>query len=114
MDPHKRPLRYLWDVLSGYGYRPEWSFGGLVLLIALASWGFHAIRPIPTSDATIGFQPVIYATDLALPLIDLRLAGSYAPSTTGTLWLMWLTVAAGWLFSGAFVAAVTGVFKSDD
>lgn len=65
-------------------------------------------------DPRVAFIPPLYAADLAIPLVDLRQAGDYQPRDLWAQWMMWATIGIGWFLSGAFLAAVTGIFKPDE
>ena len=109
-----RLLHRLWGIVSSYGYRPQRAILGLAVLIALSGFAFAFPEMQPTSDIRPQFWSALYATDLALPLVDLDVAESYQPRDGWAQWAMWATIAAGWFLSGAFLAAVTGIFKADD
>jgi hypothetical protein len=110
----RRLVRRLWGTVAAYGYRPQRAVWGLGLLIALAGLGFAFADMRPTTDVPPQFWSVMYAADLALPLIDLRQADSYQPENRWAQGLMYATIMVGWFLSGAFVAAVTGLFKPDE
>jgi hypothetical protein len=112
-----RILYHAWGLLSGYGYRP-WRTVWALLLLIVAGGVVFAFAPVSRLAVCQGDELVflsgVYAADLAVPLIDLKLASCYRPSSVvGQLW-MWANIGLGWFFSGAFVLAVSGLFRPPD
>lgn len=112
----RRPLRLLWGAASAYGYRPWRAIGVLGVLILLAGIVFADTPMTTLTDAGkhVTFIPWLYAAGLAIPLVDLRQAEDFQPQALWAQWFMWATIAAGWILSLAFAAAVTGIFRPDD
>ncbi len=80
----ERSIGWLLKVTSDYGYSPARAFGWLALHICcgalLASW-LHAqgILDLAQTDAkpSIGFNPLVYAIDAAIPIVNLDQDGVF-------------------------------------
>ena len=65
------------------------------------------------------FQPVAYAADLLVPLVDLGQEAAWAPSTSRSdwgralWWVRWLAKAVGWVIAALAAAAITGVIRRE-
>ena len=133
-----RLRRVLFGWTIGYGYRP-WRvllflaplFVGLALFVALApanstepaqAWMVTAATDddITAADDCDGggpcLQPVVYALDTILPVIDFGQADDWtvnrSPDWAWTLAaLVWVSVAAGWLFGILLAAAAGGLVR---
>jgi adhesin HecA-like repeat protein len=108
----------LLDALVGYGYR-TW-LGGLWLLgFLLAGWAIFAhsyptqMTPAkPPGDPLPRFQPLIYALDTLLPVVDLHQQDNWMPHGLAQWWA-WASTLAGWLLTATLAAALTGLIKKD-
>jgi hypothetical protein len=117
--------------LVDYGYSPAKALVPIVIIIAFGAWMFQqaAERQIitPTSTpVTIGethypypdFDPILYSVDVFLPIVDLHQEDSWIPNTGKDggepyLYYMAFHIAAGWFLTTLFVAAVSGLVKTD-
>jgi hypothetical protein len=77
------------------------------LIVSLRSDSFAAEKP----DATGAPQPLIYAADTFLPIVDLGEAGRWMP-TDWTRWVEWAVVLLGWALSTIFVAGFTKIVRT--
>ncbi|MGH8886251.1 MAG: oxidoreductase, partial [Egibacteraceae bacterium] len=121
-----RPAR-LWsrllEVTVGYGYQPWRALWWLAGFVAVGALLFaHAYPQALTATAPAGqlpvFQPVVYALDVLLPIVDLRQQDFWIPNAArpwGWAYLgwFWLSIAAGWVLTTAVAAAVAGLLKTD-
>jgi hypothetical protein len=120
----RRSAHRLWGWATAFGYRPQRAVWLLVALLIAASvfytWaaGEQALTPTDrgvaatTSECTTAyecFQPVLYAVDVMVPIVNLGqrdawtpnpAAGEAARAVTVTLVLV------GWTLTAAFIAAV--------
>ena len=108
----------LLDALVGYGYR-TWLAGLWLFAFVLAGWFvFDRAYPAhmtPTAKPTEpqpDFQPMLYALDTLLPVVDLRQQNYWIPQG-GAQWWAWASIMAGWVLTTAVVAALTGLLKRD-
>jgi hypothetical protein len=110
----RKPLHWVWGMLAGYGYRPWLS---VVYLIGLVAVGAFRLFPIdamqPIHDARFAYQSWVYSMDISIPFITFGMADEWFPDPS-RVWLLWLATALGWFLSGAFIAAITGIFKPQD
>jgi hypothetical protein len=112
-----RAWSWLLDGLVGYGYRTWqaalWLVGALiassVAISAAYPQQFTAAAP---SQPVPDFQPVIYALDALLPVVDLYQQAAWIPQGW-VRWVVWSAVLAGWILTTAVVAALTGLLKRD-
>jgi hypothetical protein len=106
LHPAARLWGYLQDAAVGYGYRPARALGWLTLLAAILTT-YTAVRPpLPTSNSSPSFNPLIYAIDVLLPILNLGQQNSYTPVGAGR-WITWLVTLCGWVLASAVVTAVT-------
>lgn len=113
MDNGPRKLWYkLFDLTVRYGYRPERAAligGATVAAFAICLARTDSLIPgqdAPSSDP----QPVMYALDVFLPIIDFGLAGAW--TATGALqWAQWAVIALGWALSTLFVAGYVRLIR---
>jgi hypothetical protein len=117
--------------LVDYGYSPAKALVPIILFIAFGAWMFQqaAERQIitPTSTpVTIGetdypypdFDPILYSVDVFLPIVDLHQESLWIPNTGEDggepyFYYMVFHIAAGWFLTTLFVAAVSGLVKTD-
>lgn len=108
----------LLDGLVGYGYR-TW-LGGLWLLGFLLAGSIVFARAYPAQmipakqpgEPLPRFQPVIYALDTLLPVVDLHQQDNWIPRGL-VQWWAWACILAGWVLTAAVAAALTGLIKKD-
>jgi hypothetical protein len=110
----RRALHRVWGALSAFGYRPSRAVWLLLGLIAFGGAAFWFAPMDPVRRSPLPLRPWLYAADLAIPLVDLRQAAHWQPAAGWAQLCMVATIGLGWFFSGAFVAAVTGLFKPDE
>lgn len=99
----------------GYGYR-TWLAGLWLLgLLAASAWVFSAAHPaqiVPSSSSVPDFQPVAYALDLLLPIVDLGQERAWIAHGPAQV-LSWILIGAGWVLTTAVVAGLTNALKRD-
>jgi hypothetical protein len=116
------PASKVWNSLLywtvGYGYR-TWQAVLWLLGFLLVSWVVFA-RAYPAymsptkkpGDPLPHFQPLVYALDTLLPVVDLHQQDSWIPRELAQWWA-WTSILAGWILTTAVVAALTGLIKKD-
>lgn len=89
----------LQDVTVAYGYRPWRAVLWMLALLVAGSVTFALNPPPPLSVGQAPhFNPVIYALDLLLPVVDLGQKHAFNPA--GALqWFSYLLIAAGWILA---------------
>lgn len=99
----------------GYGYR-NWLAGawlGALLLLGSAvfasSYPAHMHQAAPVVPA---FQPVIYALDVLVPVINFGQQQAWIPQGPA-LALSWILTAAGWILTTAIAAGLANALKRD-
>src|SRR5262249_31397121 len=90
-----RPWGHLQDAPRRYGSRPTRALGWLILLIAVLTLVAIIQPPHPTSPQAPPVHPLIYAVDVALPVLDLGQQKAYTPSGTGQ-WITWIATLSAW------------------
>jgi hypothetical protein len=140
----RRALDVLVDVTIGYGYRPERVLLIMVALIAAVSlsliptgWqsSMRAVDPAGVIYTPAGvlpgagvsqpgqcgegkvrcFNPVLYAVDTVIPIVDLKQRSTWYPSRDTGSWLEWwlsLATLLGWLTSTVFALSFTRLGRS--
>jgi len=137
-NPASRLARHLVLLPVGYGYRPGRALWSLLALIAFGTLVFSgpvgggAMLPVKLGEAQVAayptcaalpsgyprFQPLVYAIDTALPIIDFHQEAWWMPDEADVrgFWTqvyLWLHIALGWLLTTLGIAAVTGIIKRD-
>jgi hypothetical protein len=111
---HRRAgRRVLWAVV-GHGYRP-WLAGiwavAIIAAFALMVWQWSGMF-VPEQGVTGSPQPIAYATDTFLPIVNLSQADDWMP--TGWIrWVVWSVILLGWSLSTIFVAGFTRIVRSE-
>ncbi|MEV6486842.1 hypothetical protein [Streptomyces sp. NPDC051576] len=108
-DSAQMPARlwgYFEDLTVGYGYRPGRALVWLFALTTLVAIVFAAIPPQPVRTNGPAFQPVAFALDLILPVLDLGQEKAFTPSGN-TAWVAWASAIAGWLLATTVIAGLT-------
>jgi hypothetical protein len=104
-----------WSI--GYGYR-TWQAGMWLLGFLAVGWiVFARAYPAHMTPTTPGeplptFQPLVYALDTLLPVVDLHQQEHWIPRGAAQWWA-WACILAGWLLTTAVLAALTGLIKRD-
>lgn len=133
-DVWRALLRYT----TGYGYRLNLTLVLAVLFLLAGTLTFRiayqkgAIVPasvdvlinkpyvdshVPPSDYP-KFDPFMYAFDVFIPIIDLKMEPYYLPKR-GAFWgdvawvVMWIEIIGGWLLSTLFISAVANVIRGE-
>ncbi|GAA2449746.1 hypothetical protein GCM10010191_79360 [Actinomadura vinacea] len=114
---HRRgtPIGRVWGVLQdaavGYGYQPWRAVLWLGLLVTAGAlvYGAEPPKPLKPGEAP-HFNPVVYALDLLLPLVDLGQERAFNPAG-GYQWFSYALVAAGWILVTVIAAAVARVLS---
>ena len=100
---------YALDWIVGYGYRPVRAFAWLVVLLAAGSVYFTVNRPAPLDPAHHPhYQPVLYAADLLIPIVNLGQSNTWAPAGPAQ-WVAGALIAMGWILATAVVAGITRI-----
>jgi hypothetical protein len=111
---YRRWGRQVLRVTVGHGYRP-WLAGiwavAIIAAFALIVWQWSGMFVPETESLTSTPQPVAYAADTFLPIVDLGEAGDWMP--TGWIrWIDWSVILLGWALSTIFVAGFTRIVRS--
>lgn len=65
------------------------------------------------------FQPIAYAADLVIPIVNLGQEAAWAPSTSRSSWgwhgwwIRWVAKILGWVLTALGAAAITGMIRND-
>ncbi|HEV8603012.1 MAG TPA: hypothetical protein VGQ68_06400 [Gaiellaceae bacterium] len=101
--------------LVGHGYRP-WLAGiwatAIVAAFALVVWHWSGMFLPEQQGVTGSPQPIAYAADAFLPIIDLGQADSWLP-TAWLRWVEWSVILLGWSLSTIFVAGFSRIVRSE-
>jgi hypothetical protein len=98
------------DWTVGYGYLPGRAAGWLLALVALGAVSFWAYPPARIQQGP-RFNPLVYALDVLLPVVNLGQERAFTPADTVGQWLTYSLVAAGWVLATAVAAGVTRSLK---
>jgi hypothetical protein len=105
----------LLQVTVGYGYR-TWLAGVWLLgLLAVGSVVFAACYPadlIAAQPHVPRFQPVAYALDVLLPIVDLGQQSAWLAQGPALL-CSWLLTVAGWILATLVITGVTNALQRD-
>jgi hypothetical protein len=104
--------------LVGHGYR-TWLAGvwlvGLWLVGTMLFAVAHLMGLLTAAKAERElqhFNPLVYALDLLLPIVNLGQDGRWVPHRWAAVWY-WLLTLAGWVLTTAVVAALSGLLKRE-
>jgi hypothetical protein len=107
---YRRWGRQVLRVTVGHGYRP-WLAGiwaaAIIAAFALVVWKWSGMF-VPE---TPGPQPVAYAADTFLPIVNLGQADDWMP-TGWVRWVDWSVILLGWALTTLFVAGFTRIVRS--
>jgi hypothetical protein len=114
LSPAARLGRQILRITIGHGYRP-WLAGAwaaaVIAAFAVVVWQASELF-IPAKDGVRGApQPVVYAADTFLPIVDFGQAGDWDP-TGWTRWFAWAVIAVGWALTTIFVGGFTKLVRS--
>jgi hypothetical protein len=114
LSPLRRLGRQILRVTIGHGYRPSlagvWA-AAVIAAFALVVWQASE-HFVPAKDGVQGApQPVVYAADTFLPIVDFGQAGDWDP-TGWTRWAAWAVIAVGWALTTIFVGGFTRLVRS--
>jgi hypothetical protein len=114
LSPLARVGRQILRLTIGYGYRP-WLAGVWAALVittyALVVWQTPEQFAATATSAVGSPQPLIYAADTFLPVIDFGQAGDWA-ATGWAAWIGWAVILIGWALTTIFVAGFTRLVRS--
>ena len=102
-------------VTVGYGYRNWLAAVWLGALLVLGSLVFASAYPAHMHSAAPvvpSFQPIIYALDVMLPIVNLGQQQAWIPQGPA-LACSWLLTGTGWILTTAVVAGLTNALKRD-
>jgi len=103
----------LQDITVGYGYRPLRAATWLLLALTVGSVAFGLHQPAAVDpNSTKEFEPVIYALDVLLPLVELGQQDAFEPRD-GYRWLMYALMATGWILATTVAAGVARSVRRD-
>ncbi len=102
----QRLWSHLEDATIGYGYRPIRALVWLLTLTAIVAVVFATDPPRPAQPNGPQFQPVVYAVDIILPILDMKQERAFVPAG-GTQWVEWTSSLAGWLLATTAIAGLT-------
>jgi hypothetical protein len=111
---YRRYGRRVLGVTVGHGYRPWLAGVWAVAIVALFAvvvehWSDHFVARPPATGSP---QPIGYAMDTFLPIIDLGQTNNW--TATGWMrWVVWLVILLGWALTTIFVAGFTRIVRSE-
>ncbi|MEU6663863.1 membrane-associated oxidoreductase [Streptomyces sp. NPDC046821] len=107
LPTYARLWGHLQDATVGYGFRPMRAAAWLASLLAIGSIAFALHHPSPLKpDEAPEFNPVFYALDLLLPIIDFGQESAFSP----TGWyqgLSYLLIITGWVLATTVATGIT-------
>jgi len=111
---YRRWGRLVLGATVGHGYRP-WLAGIWAVLViaafALFVWHWSGMF-VPAKQDVTGPQPIGYAADVFLPIVDLGQADDWQP-TGWVRWVNWGVILLGWALTTIFVAGFTRIVRSE-
>ncbi len=107
--PAGRVWGWLQEWTVGYGYRPWRAAWWLAVCWLLGSlwFGYHRLPPLD-SGQNPSWQPVIYAADLLIPVVNLGQDGLWRTSGASA-WIASVLTAVGWLLLSTGAAGATRI-----
>jgi hypothetical protein len=114
LSPAARLGRQILRFTIGHGYRPWlagiWATAVVAVFAVIVSQASE--RFVAANDGVRGQpQPVIYAADTFLPIVDFGQADDWDP-TGWTRWAAWAVIAIGWALTTIFVGGFTKLVRS--
>lgn len=112
---YRREGRRALGIVLGHGYQP-WLAGlwaiAIIAAFALVVAHWSPMFAPETKDVTGSPQPIAYATDTFLPIVDLGQSGDWMP-TGWVRWVEWSVILLGWSLTTLFVAGFTRIVRSE-
>lgn len=71
-----------------------------------------SLTPAKPGEPQPAFQPLVYALDTLLPVVNLHQEDNWLPRGSAQWWA-WSSILVGWVLTAAAAAAFTGVLKRD-
>lgn len=106
LTPLARGWGLLQDWTVGYGFRPLRAAIWLLILLAAGTLSFALHHPQPaTPGQAPDFNPVVYAFDLLLPLVDFGQQQAYI-ARGAQQWLAYGLIATGWILVTTIAAGI--------
>lgn len=110
---YRRAGRFVLWAVVGHGYRP-WLAGlwaaAIIAAFALVVW--HWSGMFVPKQGSASPQPVAYATDTFLPIVNLGQADEWQP-TGWVRWIDWSVILLGWALTTLFVAGFTRIVRNE-
>lgn len=95
------------DVLFGYGYAPRRALLWLLALVGAGSSWFSVHTPVPVSaSGQRSFDPVLYSTDLLIPVISLGYRSAFDPAGWSRAVAVFLMIS-GWVLATAVISGAS-------
>jgi hypothetical protein len=138
---HIRFFHKLYGVLTGYGYRPDWIIGYLIVDLAIASIVYAVVKsqngiiPVEGKKNPVSFNAVLYSLDNGLPFINFGLSKEWRPNLVDSMestvqkplpgcilgipagWVARITIVLqtifGWIGGIALLAFLNGLARRD-
>jgi hypothetical protein len=111
---HRKVGRWVLRVTIGHGYRPSrailWAagvIGAFAIVVSEAGPGHFT----PAKGVTGSPQPVVYAADKFLPIIDFGQASRWT-ANGWVSWIEWTVILLGWILSTIVVAGFTRIVRT--
>jgi hypothetical protein len=104
--------------LVGYGYRTWqaglWLLGFLIAGTAIFATAnaHHQLTAVKSASELPHFNPLIYALDLLLPIVNLGQQDGWIPHGNFAV-VYWTLILVGWVLTTAVVAGLSGALKRD-
>jgi hypothetical protein len=99
----------------GYGYKPLYALGWLVIAIAVGTVVVSRGYPSDFHQSGAGgnaptFHAIAYSADVVLPVIDLGQAAAWTADGASQV-ATWLLTVSGWLLASVVLAAAAGLMR---
>jgi hypothetical protein len=117
LSPPARLWSLLLGALVGHGYRTWFAAGWLLGWLAVGTLVYQRaypaqMPPAKPGEPTPAFEPMIYALDVLLPVVNLEQQAHWIPQGFARSWT-WASILAGWVLTTVVVAALTGLLKRE-
>jgi hypothetical protein len=111
---HQKIGRWVLRVTIAHGYRPSlaiaWAVGVVGAFTAVV-WQTEPGHFTPATDVTGSPEPVVYAADKFLPIVDFGQASRWT-ANGWVSWVEWTVVLLGWILSTIVVAGFTRIVRT--